>query len=62
MKKYLLTNHFSLRTNNRIDTVGIDSGLKNKSFFNPPQTSNYQVEVFKQIVLRDLEGIVPKKH
>lgn len=60
LKNYLLGN--KINTYSRVDTttVGVDSGLKNKFLFNPTQPSNHQVGVFKQLVLKDLEGIVPK--
>lgn len=41
--------------------MGVDSGLKNRSLFNPPQPANHQVEVFKQLVLKDLQTIPLKK-
>lgn len=62
MKKYFLGNKFNPTNRNRVTTVGVGSGLRNKSAFNPPQASNHHVEVFKQLVLKDLEGVVPKKY
>lgn len=56
MKKYFLINNFNIRNRKGADTVGIDSGLKNKSLFNPPQPANHQVEVYKQLVFNDLRA------
>lgn len=61
IKKKILSNNFNLRTKKTVETVGIDSGLKNRSLFNPPQPANHQVEVFKQLVLKDLNRLEPKK-
>lgn len=47
--------------NRSVDILGVDSGLKNRSLFNPPHPANHQVEVFKQLVLKDLDRITPKK-
>lgn len=55
IKKYFLSNNHEVRNTKAIDTVGIDSGLKNRSIFNPPQPANHQVEVFKQLILKDLD-------
>lgn len=66
MKKYFLSNsNFNGGTpitfKKGKEVVGIDSGLRNRSLFNPPQTANHQVEVFKQLVLKDLETLTIKK-
>lgn len=34
----------------------IDSGLYNKSMFNPQISNNHHIEVFKNVVLKDLEN------
>lgn len=61
MKKYFLTNSGNEYKIKPKEVLGVDSGLRNKSLFNPPQQANHQVEVFKQLVLRDLEDLPVKK-
>lgn len=41
---------------------GVDSGLRNKSIFNPQINNNHQIEVFKHLVLKDLDGIKIQKN
>lgn len=62
MKRYFLG--INSAPSNKIGniTIGVDSGLKNKSLFNPPQPSNKHVEVFKQMVLKDVEKLIPRKN
>lgn len=62
MKKYFLGKRTNTDSRVGIPTIGIESGLRNKSSFNPLQSSNQHVEVFKQLVLRDLEGVAPKRN
>lgn len=59
MKKYFLNKNSQPVTN--ISSVPADSGLHNKSLFNPLNGANQQVEVFKGLKLRDFEGLILKK-
>lgn len=43
-------------------TIGVDSGLQSTSLFNPLITLNHHIEMFKQLVLKDLENITPKNN
>lgn len=62
IKKYFLTNNnCGNKSTKYSEVIGVDSGLKNKSLFNPPQPSNHHVEVFKQLILKDLEALQVKK-
>lgn len=61
MKKYFLSHPVNI-TNRIFDTLNrIDSGLKNKSIFNPQNSNNHFIEVFKNMVLKDIEELAPKK-
>lgn len=60
MKKYFLNKNSQPVTN--ISSVPVDSGLHNKSLFNPLNGANQQVEVFKGLKLRDFEGLILKKN
>lgn len=48
-------------SNNSNSSVPNDSGLRNKSLFNLFNAANQHLEVFKSLVLWDLEQITPKK-
>lgn len=41
----------------KTNVIGVDSGLKNKSLFNPMNTANQHVVDFKSLVLKDLEQV-----
>lgn len=61
MKRYFLSHPTD--TSNRITrpTGKVDSGLKNKSIFNPQISNNHYIEVFKNLVLKDIEVLPLKK-
>lgn len=61
MKKYFLSHPAAPK--NRVTTPSdkVDSGLKNKSIFNPQNSNNHFIEVFKNLVLRDIEQLTVKK-
>lgn len=42
--------------------MGVHSGLKNKSLFNPPNIAFQHLDVFMSLVLRDLDLLNPKKN
>lgn len=58
IKKYFLSNPI-----NRKLTIygGVHSNLLNKSTFNPPNIDNKYLEVFKNMVFKDLEGLKVRK-
>ena len=60
MKKYFLNKNSQPSTTS--SSVAIDSGLRNKSLFNPLNRANHQVETFKSLIIRDLEHLTPKKN
>ena len=61
MKKYFLS-HPSDTSNQLVRTsINIDSGLRNKSVFNPQNANNHFVEVFKNMVIKDIEELPLKK-
>lgn len=62
MKKYFLNSGPSSSYPMNTNIIGVDSGLKNKSLFNPVNTTNQHVEVFKNLVLKDLDKVVPKRN
>lgn len=62
MKKYFLKSEPSSSYPVNTSIIGVDSGLKNKSLFNPVNTANKHVEVFKNLVLKDLDKVVPKRN
>ena len=59
MKKYFLNKYPN--SVNRVPTPATDSGLRNKSLFNPLVAANQPLDVFKGLLLCDLELINPKK-
>ena len=61
IKKYFLNKTSNPTFGNTNASVAVDSGLKNKSLFNPPNTATQHLDVFKGLVLRDMEKIIPKK-
>lgn len=60
MKKYFLNKNS--QPVSAMASVPVDSGLRNKSLFNPVNGANQQIEVFTGLVIRDLEHLVPKKN
>lgn len=38
----------------------VDTGLKNKSIFNPQNPSNHFMEAFKSLVINDIENLTPQ--
>lgn len=59
MKKYFLNKNSQPTTIN--SSIALDSGLRNKSLFNPLNKANHQVETFKSLVIGDLELVAPKR-
>lgn len=64
--RYMRKKYFLNKTSNPVgvnanSSVAVDSGLKNKSLFYSPNTAIHHLEVFKWLVLRDLEKIVNRK-
>lgn len=45
-----------------MNITGVDSGLKNRSLFNPPNTANQHVEVFKNLILKALDQVMLRKN
>lgn len=62
MKKYFLNSGLSSSYPVNTNIIGVDSGLRNKSLFNPANSANQHVEVFKNLVLKDLDKVVPKRN
>lgn len=60
IKKYLLGSPLNVIQSNSNPSGVINSGLRNKRLFNPLNVPNHQVEVFKGLVLRDLDKLTPK--
>lgn len=62
IKKYMLNNTGVGRGTKIPDNNGIQySNLKNKSLFNPPPGNEGHIEVFKKLVLKDLQELKIKK-
>lgn len=61
MKKYFLSHPANPTMRIASLTDRVDSGLKNKSIFNLQNPSNHFIEVFKNLVLKDIEELTPKK-
>lgn len=61
MKKYFLSHPAD--TSRRIVPASgrIDSGLRNRSIFNHHNSNNHFIEVFKNVVLKDIEALPLKK-
>lgn len=60
MKKYFVS--YPSETSNRViaNSNQVDSGLQDKSIFNA-HNNNPHIEVFKNLVLKDIEGLAPTK-
>ena len=61
LKKYFLSHPVEASMRSTTANRNIDSGLKNKSLFNPQNSNNHYIEVFKQLVLKDIEDLPQKK-
>ena len=61
LKKYFLSHPVTSSMKSTIVATKVDSGLKNKSLFNPQISNNHFIEVFKQLVLKDIEELPVKK-
>ncbi|XP_077341766.1 suppressor of cytokine signaling 5 isoform X1 [Lithobates pipiens] len=59
IKRYMLGN--PIQENNRSSPVFQHSGLANASLFNPPGTLAPSIKVFRDLVLKDLDGMIIKK-
>lgn len=53
LKKYFLSHPADMSNRTIVSTEMFDSGLKNKSIFNPQVSNNHYIEVFKNLVLKD---------
>lgn len=62
VKKYFLNKNSNPVSISGNASIAVDSGLKNHSLFNPPNTANQHLEVFKNLVLQDLDKLKPKKN
>ena len=60
LKKYFLSHPVTSSMKSTIVATKVDSGLKNKSLFNPQISNNHFIEVFKQLVLKDIEELPVK--
>lgn len=61
IKKYFLSHPVAPRNNATVSSVKIDSGLRNKSVFNSQNSNNHYVEVFKNLVLKDIDSLTVKE-
>lgn len=61
MKKYFLSHPADPTKRMASLTDKFDSSLKNKSIFNPQNPSNHFTEVFKNLILKDIEDLTPIK-
>lgn len=59
LKKFFLTQTPSIerQTEDTVDKQVVHTNLRNKSLFNPMNTQNQCIEVFKQLVIKDLENL-----
>lgn len=62
IKKYFLNKNANLVGISGSTSVAVDRGLHNKLLFNPPNMVNQHLEMYKELVLRDLDHITPKKN
>lgn len=61
MKKFFLSHPINTSNRTAAPTGRVDSGLRNKSIFNPQISNNQYIEVFKNLVLKDIEDLPLKK-
>ena len=61
LKKYFLSHPVESSMRSNVAPLYIDSGLKNRSLFNPQNSNNHYIEVFKQLVLKDIDELPQKK-
>lgn len=62
VKKYYLSNPYNtINTTRNNTTMVTHSTLRNNSVFNPQVSDNQHIEVFKKLVLKDLESLEIKK-
>lgn len=61
IKKHFLSHPVEASVKAKVPLNRIDSGLKNKSIFNPQNPGNHFIEVFKSLVLNDIDKLPSRK-